>query len=107
MTTLLVPVLVRTGWLSPDALARQTGVHPDLIRRFVALGLLDPEPGQAGALHFRQRDVARVLRAQRLRAALGLNYASLGLVLDLLDRVAALEATQRHPARTRRRSDSP
>ncbi|MCW2674220.1 MAG: MerR family transcriptional regulator [Frankiales bacterium] len=103
----MTTVLVRTGWLSLDALARQTGVHPDLIRRFVSLGLLDPEPGHTGEPHFRQRDVARVLRAQRLRAALGLNYASLGLVLDLLDRVAALEATQRRPARTRRRSDLP
>jgi chaperone modulatory protein CbpM len=30
-------------------------------------------------------------RIRRLRAGLGLNYAALGLVVDLLDRVAELE----------------
>jgi hypothetical protein len=33
---------------------------------------------------------------QRLRAGFALNYAALGLVCDLLDRIAALEAAQRH-----------
>jgi len=34
-------------------------------------------------------------RLQRLRSGLGLNYAALGLVVDLLDRVATLEAALR------------
>ena len=39
-------------------------------------------------------------RIQRLRSGLGLNYAALGLVLDLLDRIAELEMTQvREPTR--------
>jgi hypothetical protein len=39
---------------------------------------------------------------QRLHAGFALNYAALGLVTDLLDRIAALEAalrTYRRPAR--------
>ena len=42
------------------ALAREAGVHPDLVRRFVALGLLEPYPVDAAA---------RIARAARLRAA--------------------------------------
>jgi hypothetical protein len=34
-----------------------------------------------------------VARLQRLRAGFALNYAALGLVVDLLDRIAVLEAT--------------
>jgi hypothetical protein len=32
---------------------------------------------------------------QRLRSGLSLNYAAIGIVLDLLDRIAELEATVR------------
>jgi chaperone modulatory protein CbpM len=38
---------------------------------------------------------ATVARIQRLRGGLSLNYASIGLVLDLLDRVDRLEAALR------------
>jgi hypothetical protein len=40
---------------------------------------------------------------QRLRAGLSLNYASIGLVLDLLDRIEELEAALRAPGRPARR----
>ncbi len=39
-------------------------------------------------------------RIKRLRASLSINYASLGLVCDLLDRIAALEATARGSRRS-------
>jgi chaperone modulatory protein CbpM len=98
-------VLAPSPGLSLDGLARQTGLHPDLLRRLVALGLIEVRPGPAGELRFEQRDVGRVCRAERLHAGLGLNYASLGLVLDLLDRVSLLEAALRRPTRPRTRSD--
>ena len=46
-------------------------------------------PARCGS---RRPSSPRVARIQRLRAGLGLNYAALGLVLDLLDRIAELEA---------------
>jgi DNA-binding transcriptional MerR regulator len=103
----MTTTLVRNGGLGLDALARQTGVHPDLLRRFVSLGIIDVERTPEGALRFQQRAVARVSRAQRLRLGLGLNYASLGLVLDLLDRIAVLEASQTPRHRPQARSDLP
>jgi chaperone modulatory protein CbpM len=81
--------------LSLDAFAASAGMHPDLLRRLVRLGLLDPYVDAAGQLWFSPAQLARLARAQRLRAALGLNYSALGLVLDLLNRIDELEATLR------------
>ncbi|MGW2858117.1 hypothetical protein ACWDAZ_42420, partial [Streptomyces sp. NPDC001215] len=38
--------------LSLDTVARRSGLHPDLVRRFVALGLVDAERDAAGRLVF-------------------------------------------------------
>ena len=64
------------------ALAREAGVHPDLVRRFVALGLLEPYPVDAAA---------RIARAARLRRDLGLNYAGAVLACELLARIDELQ----------------
>lgn len=87
--------LVPAPRLSLDAVARRSGLHPDLIRRFVALGLVDAERDGAGRLVFDPTAPADLARIQRLRYGLCLNYASIGLVLDLLDRISLLEAALR------------
>ena len=87
--------LVRAGRMSLDELGRAAGLHPELIRRLVALGLVDAYRDQAGALWFSPAQLAVLARVQRLRAGLALNYAAIGLVADLLDRIAALEAALR------------
>lgn len=91
--------LARPLLLDLDAFARLTGVHPHLIGRFVALGLLEPARVGGGRVWFSYDDVAAVARIQRLRAAFSLNYAAVGLVIDLLDRLAAQEQALRakHP----------
>jgi hypothetical protein len=71
--------------------ARRCGLHPELVRRFVALGLVPAVRDADGALWFAPAEVAAVARLRRLRAALPLNYAALGLVVDLLDRITELE----------------
>ncbi|MFC9498840.1 chaperone modulator CbpM [Streptomyces sp. NPDC056982] len=87
--------LVAVPRLSLDAVARRSGLHPELIRRFVALGLVDAERDAAGHLVFAPTAPAVLARIQRLRSGLCLNYASIGLVLDLLDRISLLEAALR------------
>lgn len=77
--------------LSPDELSRRSGVHPDLLRRFVALGLLRASRDADGRLWFPRSQLAAVARIQRLRSGLSLNYAALGLVIELLDQIHALE----------------
>ncbi|MEU9000816.1 chaperone modulator CbpM [Streptomyces sp. NPDC048551] len=87
--------LVPVPRLSLHAVARRSGLHPDLIRRFVALGLVDAERDAAGRLVFDTEAPAVLARIHRLRSGLCLNYASIGLVLDLLDRISLLEAALR------------
>src|ERR1700754_3458054 len=67
------------------------GLHPEIVRRFVVLGLLDATR-QGDDLRFEPDELATVGRIQRLRAGLSLNYAAIGLVLDLLDRIDRLES---------------
>jgi hypothetical protein len=83
--------LARPRRLSAATLARSTGLHPELIRRFVALSLLEASRDATGELWFAMTAPATVARIQRLRAGLSLNYNAIGLVLDLLDRIEVLE----------------
>ncbi len=87
--------MVRAVRLSLDEFAVVTGLHPDLIRRLVALGLIEAHRDTAGTLWFSRGQIAAVARVQRLRAGFALNYAAIGLVTDLLDRIAVLEAALR------------
>jgi len=91
--------LIRTTQLDLGAFARATGAHPDLIRRLVALGIIDARQGPSGELWFSRYELAAFARVQRLRAGFPLNYAALGLVTDLLDRIAVLEAALRSSRR--------
>ena len=84
-----------------ESFAHATGLHPDLARRLVALGLLDAERDASGRLWFDGSQIAVAARIQRLRAGFALNYAALGLVVDLLDRITELEAMLRHRTRPR------
>ncbi len=68
-----------------EVLAAEAGLHPDLVGRFVRLGLLEPSP-------FPRDAAARLARAARLRRDLGLNYAGAILACELLARIDELEA---------------
>lgn len=87
--------LVRPRYLSLDAFAAAAGLHPDLVARLAALGLLEPSVDARGVRWFREEDLAVVARIHRLHAGLPLNYAAIGVVLDLLDRIDQLEALLR------------
>jgi hypothetical protein len=93
--------LARPYRLSLDSYARITGVHPDLIRRLVALGLLEITRDAEGGLWFDPSQVREMAKIQRLHVRLNLSYASLGLVMDLLDRISELERSQRRSRRER------
>jgi len=69
-------------------------VHPDLIDRFVRLGLVDPlNPDQNKQEWCFGQDTINIIRKiVRLRNQLGINYAGIGIVLDLLSRVEYLES---------------
>jgi chaperone modulatory protein CbpM len=88
-------VLARRPGMQLDVFATRCGLHPDMVRRLVALGLLDCGRDARGQPLFEPSALATVARIQRLRTGLGLNYAAIGLVLDLLDRIDELESASR------------
>ncbi len=87
----MTAALARPTRMDLDTFARAVGLHPELVRRLVALGLLDANRDAAGGLWFSPTQLAAAARLQRLRAGLALNYAALGIVIDLLDRIGELE----------------
>ena len=87
MTAVLV---VTSPGLTVDAFAEASGLHPDLVKRLVALGALDARRTAGGELRLPPAQLAAAARIQRLRAGFGLNYAALALVMDLLDQIERL-----------------
>ena len=92
--------LGRPSALDLESFARLAGLHPQVVHRLVALGLVDGARDASGRLWFASAELTNVARLQRLRAAFSINYAALGLVVDLLDRIADLEAAPRHHTRS-------
>ncbi|KQH80155.1 MerR family transcriptional regulator [Mycobacterium gordonae] len=88
-------VLARRPGMHLDVFATRCGLHPDMVRRLVALGLVACQQDAHGNLWFEPSALVTVARIQRLRTGLGLNYAAIGLVLDLLDRIEELESASR------------
>ena len=91
--------VVRAPRLDLDEFAAAAGLHPELVRKLVTLGILDAVRDPAGRLWFTRGQLAQVGRVQRLRTGFALNYAATGLVIDLLDRIAVLEAAMRRSSR--------
>jgi hypothetical protein len=91
----MTTTLVRPFRSSLESFSKATGLHPELIGRLVSLGLLDATFDASGQPFFAAIELARAGRIQRLRDDLSLNYAALGVVLDLLDRIETLEAALR------------
>jgi len=88
-------VLARRPGIQLDVFATRCGLHPEMVRRLVALGLVSCRQDARGILLFEPSALVTVARIQRLRTGLGLNYAAIGLVLDLLDRIEELESASR------------
>jgi len=94
MTRSLAPT---TSLLRLDVFAQRCDLHPDLVHRFVTLGLIEPTARADGHLWFATTQVRRVDKMMRLRSDLGLNYGAVGLILDLLDRIDQLERAPSRP----------
>ena len=86
--------------LDIDALAAEAGLHPDVVRRFVDLGLLTPVGGTSAAPRFRRDAAALLACASRLRRDLGIGYAGAVLACELLSRIDDLQTQlRRHEPR--------
>ncbi|HEY6793950.1 MAG TPA: chaperone modulator CbpM [Kineosporiaceae bacterium] len=103
MTYTLVRQRAVTRRLDLDSFARAAGLHPGFVGRLVTLGLLEASRDPTGGLWLSPGELAVAARIQRLRAGFCLNYAAVGLVMDLLDRIAELEESARRTGQARTR----
>lgn len=85
-----------SGWspyVTQTEVASHVDAHPDLIDRFVCLGLIDPVGrNRNDELLFHVDVIPLVRKIIRLRNQLGVNYAGIGVILELMKRIEALEA---------------
>ena len=103
VTLVAVSTARRAGLLDLDTVGRQSGLHPDVVRRLIALGAVVPAGGTERDPLFAPDTPSRLARAERLRRDLGLGYSGALLACDLLDRIAALQERlqryERNPSR--------
>ena len=74
-----------------EVLAREAGVQLEVVRGFIAHGLVEPERAVHERRLFRREAVTRIARAARLRRDLGVNDAGAVLACELLARIDELE----------------
>ena len=79
------------GLVGLEVLAHDAGVHPELARRLIRLGLVEAHGGTRATPLFLRHDAVLLARAMRLRRDLGLNYAGAVFASELLARIDELE----------------
>lgn len=72
--------------------AELTGTHPQTLRNYERMGLLQPGRSQGSVRMFSARDVDRVRRIRRLTQDLGVNLAGVEVILNLTEKMEAVHA---------------
>lgn len=83
--------VVRAERIEFQVFARVCDLHPELLDRFVALGLLEESTDADGTRWFDRGQVAAVARIRRLRSGLRLSYSAITVVAPLIERLDELE----------------
>jgi DNA-binding transcriptional MerR regulator len=87
----LVPRRTTRERLTLEAVAARVGLHPVLVERFVEFGIVEPAERTGAELRFDAACLPRLVAICRLRTDLGVNLHGVAVILDLVDRLAALE----------------
>jgi MerR family transcriptional regulator/heat shock protein HspR len=72
--------------------ARMAGMHPQTLRQYDRLGLVQPGRAAGGSRRYSVRDVALLQEIQRLSQDEGVNLAGVKRIIELEQTVAALQA---------------
>lgn len=67
--------------------ARMCGLHPQTLRLYERLGLVQPHRVGNSKRLYSEADIARLRRIQRLTQQMGVNLAGVEIILRLLDRI--------------------
>lgn len=78
--------------LRAEDLCLRLGISHDLLEVCLRWDVIEsPQPDDEGVRLFSEAAIGRVRQALRLHDDLGINWAGIAVVLDLLDRIEALE----------------
>lgn len=87
----LVHCRVEREQVTLEILAACTGLHPTLVEGLVELGLIEPDARTGGHMLFNVSCITRLRMIERLRRDVGINLSGIAAILDLLDRLTALQ----------------
>jgi DNA-binding transcriptional MerR regulator len=87
----LIVLQPRRDQLRLEEVASRANVHPQIVRRLVDLGLIEPADTPSTGILFDPEVVHRIRVIQRLRRDLGINLQGIGVILELLDRLKRYE----------------
>jgi MerR family transcriptional regulator/heat shock protein HspR len=72
--------------------ARMAGMHPQTLRQYDRLGLVQPGRAGGGGRRYSQRDVELLREVQKLSQEEGVNLAGIKRIIELESQVEALQA---------------
>jgi hypothetical protein len=76
--------------VSLEALASLLNMHP-AVEEMMELGIVTPVRREGDLVIFDTKAIVRMRAGLRLRRTLGVNLAGISIILDMLDRICALE----------------
>ena len=71
--------------------AELTGMHAQTLRTYDRMGLVTPMRTSGGGRRYSQRDISRLRTIQRLSQEEGVNLAGIKTIIELTQRIDALE----------------
>ena len=87
----IVPCCVEREQVTLDELAARVGLHPTLVECFLEFGLIKPDERAGAQMLFNVACIARLRMIERLRHDVGVNLSGIGVILNMLDRLTALQ----------------
>jgi MerR family transcriptional regulator/heat shock protein HspR len=78
--------------------ARMAGMHPQTLRQYDRMGLVQPGRASGGGRRYSVRDVALLREVQRLSQDYGVNLAGIKRIIELTNQVEALQSRLRELA---------
>jgi MerR family transcriptional regulator, heat shock protein HspR len=71
--------------------ARKVNMHPQTLRYYERVGLIEPSRTRGKIRLYSQRDIERLMLIQRLVADLGVNLAGVEVIINLTERLTEME----------------
>lgn len=86
----------REGFFSISVVAEMLKLHPQTIRHYERQGLIQPKRSNGNIRLFSIRDVRRLRQIHQYTSG-GINLAGVTVIVELLERIDALEEGSRQP----------